>query len=146
MEQKDIEVSVELAYRIADMLNQEIKKQGEIKLNNKTIWKGFLHQMANEDWLYLIALMEELGDQQPWLIKPWDERVLREARRTIEKFSPYYDRVLDMRNRHLNHKKLEWQLIMTVREVWNRACDIHLPNKDSSKTVQDLSEIFEVQE
>jgi hypothetical protein len=125
------------------MLNHEIEKSGEIKINNKTIWNGFLHRMDNEVWLGIVELLELLAEQQPQLFKPWDERNIEDARRALDKYSPYYDCVLDMKNRHLDHKKIAWRLLMTTREVWNRACGIHLPNSDSSKVLNNFGDIIE---
>ena len=136
------ELSIEIVYRIAAMLNLEIETNGEIKINNKTIWSGFLHQMENEVWYGIIDVLETVGKQHPHLLKQWDERNIQEAKQALDKFSPYYDQVLDMRNRHTNHKKLAWRLLMTTREVWNRACDIHLPNSDKSRVLNNFSDII----
>lgn len=138
------ELSIEIAYRIASMLNHEIETNGEIKINNKTIWSGFLHQMDNEVWMGVIDVLETLCEQHPALFKHYDERNIQDARRALDKYSAYYDQVLDMRNRHLDHKKLAWRLLMTTREVWNRACDIHLPNSDKSKVLNNFGDILDV--
>lgn len=138
------ELSIEIAYRIASMLNHEIETNGEIKINNKTIWSGFLHQMDNEVWMGVIDVLETLCEQHPALFKHYDEKNIEDARRALDKYSAYYDQVLDMRNRHLDHKKLAWRLLMTTREVWNRACDIHLPNSDKSKVLNNFGDILDV--
>jgi hypothetical protein len=139
----NLELSIEIAYNIAKMLNHTIETDGEIKINNKTIWKGYLHQMDNNVWYGLVDLLEQLQQQSPGVFKPYDEKNLADARAALDKHSPYYDNVLDMKNRHLDNKKIAWRMLMTVREVWNRCCDIHLPNSDKSKVLNNFKDIIE---
>lgn len=137
------ELSTEIAYRITAMLNHEIETNGEIKTNNTVIWQGFLHKMDNEVWEGIVDLWEQLSEQHPHLFKHHDERNIADARRVLDKYSNYYDKVLDMRNRHVDHKKIAWRLLMTTREVWNRACDIHLPNDNKSKVLNRFDDVVQ---
>lgn len=139
-------LSIEVVHRIAKFMNHQIESHGETKINNKEIWHGFLHKMNNEVWMGIVELWEQLSEQHPHLFKHWDERNIQDARAAIQKYSPYYENVLDMKNRHLDHKKIAWRLLMTTREVWNRCCDIHLPNSDKSKVLNCFSDLIQKKE
>jgi hypothetical protein len=54
-----------------------------------------------------------------------------------------YDRCLDMKNHTANNKPIAWKCLMTIREVYNSACGIDLPNADSSRTTNTFKEIME---
>jgi hypothetical protein len=137
------ELSVEVIYRIARMLNTEIESNGQIQLNNKKIWEGFLHQMPNEVWRGVLETLALLNYQHPELFEYNHVTAIELGLGALDKYDSYYDNVLDMRNRHLDHKKIAWKCLMTTREVYNRCCDIYLPNSDVSKVKTTFSSIFE---
>ena len=139
-------LSIEIAYRITTFLNHQIETHGETKINNREIWHGFLHQMNNEVWDGILKLWEELSQQHPELFQNFHLANIAEARKILDTYSPYYDNVLDMKNKHLDHKKVAWKLLMSTREIWNRCCDIYLPNSDKSKVLNSFSEFLTVEE
>lgn len=142
MAQTHTELSVEIIYRIASMLNTEIRKGGEIQINNKTIWDGFLHQMPNEVWRGIVETLIELNEQHPEMVEMNQLSALLEARGLLDRFEPYYDRVMDMKNRHVQAKRTAWKCIMSIREIHNRCAGINLPNSDHSRVKTNFGELF----
>ena len=67
MAQLKQETSIAVMQAIAEMLNTEIRKTGEIQINNSIIWDGYLHQMHNEDWRGVLETMSALSEQHPQL-------------------------------------------------------------------------------
>lgn len=138
-----LELSVEIAVRITKMLNDQILKTGQIQLNNKVIWDGMLHKMDNEVWRGILTMLVELNEQHPWLISLQDLRNISDALALLDKYDNYYDRVLDMRNRHVDAKKTAWRALMTTREIICRCWDLDLPNEDRSRVLSNYDNIFE---
>lgn len=138
-----LELSVEIAVRITKMLNDQILKTGQIQLNNKVIWDGMLHKMDNEVWRGILTMLVELNEQHPRLISLQDLRNISDALALLDKYDNYYDRVLDMRNRHVDAKKTAWRALMTTREIICRCWDLDLPNEDRSRVLSNYDNIFE---
>mgnify|MGYP003122823136 CR=1 FL=1 len=143
MAQLKTETSIAVIEAIAEMLNTEIRKTGEIQINNSVIWDGYLHQMHNEDWRGVLTTLDTLHRQHPELFSMQNAEAVREGLELLDKFDQYYDRVMDMRNRHVSAKKTAWKCIMACREVWNQATDEYLPNTDESKTKTSFGDLFE---
>jgi hypothetical protein len=142
MAQLKLETSVAVITAIAEMLNTEIRKTGEIKINNPVIWEGYLHQMHNEDWRGVLTTMNELAEGCPQLFTISNLQAIRDGIELLDKFDQYYDRVMDMRNRHVSAKKTAWKCIMSMREVYCKARGIYLPNSDESRTTTSFNDIF----
>jgi len=142
MAQLKTETSIAVMEAIAEMLNTEIRKTGEIQINNSVIWDGYLHQMHNEDWRGILETMRQLADQQPQLFSMQNVSAIDDGLELLNKFEPYYDRVMDMKNRHVSAKKTAWKCIMAIREVWNQATGEYLPNKDDSRTKTSFNDLF----
>ena len=138
-----LELSIEIAVRITKMLNDIILKNGQIQLNNKTIWDGMLHKMDNEVWQGIITMLLELNAQHPRLLTIQDVRNISDAQGLLDKYANYYDRVLDMRNRHVDAKKTAWKTLMTTREIICRCWELDLPNEDRSRVISNYDNIFE---
>lgn len=138
-----LELSVEIATRITKMLNDIILSSGQIQLNNKTIWDGMLHKMDNEVWQGIISMLLELNAQHPHTLTIQDLRNVSDAQALLNKYANYYDRVLDMRNRHVDAKKTAWKTLMTTREVICRCWELDLPNEDRSRVISNYDNIFE---
>lgn len=136
-------LSIEIMYRIKDMLNTEIRKHGEIQINNSVIWDGFLHKMGNNEWAGILNVLWQLEEQHPSYFSVQHLRALNDATDLMNKYADYYDRVLDMKNRHVDAKRTAWKCIMMIREVWNECVGEYLPNSDSSKTRTTFGDIFE---
>ena len=138
-----LELSIEIATRITKMLNDIILTKGQIQLNNKTIWAGMLHKMDNEVWQGILSMLQELNAQHPQLLTLQDLQNISDAQALLDKYANYYDRVLDMRNRHVDAKKTAWKMLMTTREVICRCWDLDLPNEDRSRVISNYDNIFE---
>jgi len=143
MAQLKTETSIAVMEAIAEMLNTEIRKNGEIQINNSIIWDGYLHQMHNEDWRGILETMHTLYQQQPQLFSMQNVSAIDDGIALLDKFDQYYDRVMDMKNRHVSAKKTAWKCIMAIREVWNTATGEYLPNKNESKTKTSYGDLFE---
>ena len=143
MAQLKTETSIAVMEAIAEMLNTEIRKNGEIQINNSIIWDGYLHQMHNEDWRGILETMHTLYQQQPQLFSMQNVSAITDGIELLNKFDQYYDRVMDMKNRHVSAKKTAWKCIMAIREVWNTATGEYLPNKNESKTKTSYGDLFE---
>ena len=143
MAQLKTETSIAVMQAIAEMLNTEIRKNGEIQINNSVIWDGYLHQMHNEDWRGILATMNTLAEQHPELFTLQNLEAIRDGIALLDKFDQYYDRVMDMKNRHVSAKKTAWKCIMAIREVWNRATGEYLPNDNDSKTKTSFGSLFD---
>ena len=143
MAQLKTETSIAVMEAIAEMLNTEIRKNGEIQINNSIIWDGYLHQMHNEDWRGILETMHTLYAQQPQLFSMQNVSAIDDGLALLDKFDQYYDRVMDMKNRHVSAKKTAWKCIMAIREVWNTATGEYLPNKNESKTKTSYGDLFE---
>lgn len=142
MAQLKIETSIAVIQAIAEMLNTEIRKNGEIQINNSVIWDGYLHQMHNEDWRGILETMHTLYQQQPQLFSMQNISAITDGLELLDKFDQYYDRVMDMRNRHVSAKKTAWKCIMAIREVWCQANNIYLPNSNESRTKTSFNDLF----
>lgn len=142
MAQLKLETSIAVIEAIAEMLNTEIRKTGEIQINNSTIWDGYLHQMHNEDWRGILETMNNLAGQHPELFTLQNLEAIRDGIALLDKFDQYYDRVMDMRNRHVSAKKTAWKCIMSIREVYCKANGIYLPNSDESKVKTSYNDLF----
>lgn len=136
------ELSVEIIYRIAAMLNTEIEKHGEIQINNPTIWNGFLHQMPNEVWRGIVETLLELNKQHPEMVDINQLSALQEAQGLLNRYDQYYDRVMDMKNRHVQAKRVAWKCLMSIREIYNRCAGIRLSNSDHSRVKTNFGELF----
>lgn len=142
MTQTTRELSIDIMRHIQRTLNNIIETQGEIKINNKTIWQGYLHQMDNHVWRGILETLNQLSEQSPQLFSQYHLLAIEQGLAALDRFDMYYDNVLDMKNHHLNHKKIAWKCLMTVREIMNTAHDIRLPNCDTSRVKTNLGDLF----
>jgi hypothetical protein len=143
MAQTNTELSVEIICRLAENLNQIIRTTGEIQINNKTIWDNILHRMDNSVWRGVLETLATLYTQQPSLFKNYHVEAITEGLQMLDKFEEYYDKVLDMKTRHLDHKKTAWRCLMATREIYNSATDTHLPNSNRSKVKTQFGDLFD---
>ena len=136
-------LAIEIAHRIKEMLNMEIRKTGEIQINNKTIWDGWLHKLNNEEWYGVLHMMAELYHQHPELFKTEHVDAVEQGLQHMHKFQDYYDRCMDMNNRHVRAKRIAWKCIMAIREIFTLAQGEYLPNSDSSRVTSTYDELFD---
>ena len=137
------DLSIEIMYRMKEFLNNEIRQTGEIKINNKKIWDGWLHKMDNTVWRGILSTLAELEQQHPHLFTLHQSRGIEQGLALLDKYDAYYDNVLDMKNKHVKAKGIAWNCMHTVREVWNLCVGENLPNLDSSRITSTYGDIFE---
>lgn len=125
---------------VAETLNIIIEKHGHIDINNELIWQGILHKWENEEWAYAITAVALFYEQHPEYFKNFHKDAYVIALSTLKKYIDQHDRVMDKRI----NKKTAWKMIMTMRELWNAANDIYLPNDYNSKKLNEFKELFDV--
>lgn len=141
--QTTTELSIDIMRHIQRTLNNIIESTGEITINNKTIWDGYLHKMDNEVWRGILETLARLEREHPEMFTMHQATAVMEGLAALNKYENYYDKVLDMNTRHIKHKGIAWKCFMTVREVMNRCMDIDLPNANSSRVTTNFNSIFE---
>jgi hypothetical protein len=142
MAQTNIDISIDIAAKITKILNDEILKGGEIQINNSVIWDGMLHKMDNAVWRGVLEVMFALNSEHPHLLTIQDLRNLEDAAALLNKYENYYDRVLDMKNRHVDAKKTAWRALMSTREIICRCWELDLPNSKHSKVLSNYGALF----
>jgi len=136
------ELSVDIMRHIQKTLNNIIESTGEIQINNKIIWDGYLHQMDNEVWRGILETMNLLSKQHPELFTLYQLVAIGEGLAALDKYEDYYDKVLNMKTKVISHKGIAWKCFMTVREVMNKACYIDIPNSNVSRVTSNFADIF----
>lgn len=139
----NVELAVDIAVKITGMLNDEILSKGQLQLNNKVIWDGMLHKMDNHVWRNVLEMLQQLNEQHSSLVTIQDQRNISDALRLLDKYENYYDRVLDMKNKHVDAKKTAWRALMSTREIICRCWNLDIPNQDSSKVLSNYGSLFE---
>lgn len=143
MAQTNQQLSASIVAKITHMLNDEILKGGEIQINNKVIWDGMLHRMDNTVWRGCIELLLELNQQHGEMLTLQDLRNLEDALALLNRYDQHYDRVLDMKNRHVDAKKTAWRALMSMREIVCRCWAVDLPNSNTSRVLSNYGSLFE---
>lgn len=110
---------------IAQKLNSIIEQSGAIDINNKQIWTGYLHAWTNKEWGAMLASVGTLLKDHPELAMPFHHRAWSEALDAYMKHSHLDPRCMDSKH----NKKHAWRMIMTMRELYNAANNINLPNQ-----------------
>lgn len=136
------ELSIEIMYKIKEFLNTEIKQNGEIQINNSRIWHGWLHKMDNEVWYGILHTLLELEKQHPELFTLYQWQAIVEALTLLNQHSDHYDKVLDMKNKHIRAKGIAWKCLHTIREVWNLCVSEDLPNSNTSRVTSTYGDVF----
>lgn len=129
----ELEQGVELWYQIANQLNDIIKSDGELHIDDKRIWDGFLHRWHNEEWMLLVQAAYKLYEQHPDLFKPFHKQALEDTILALT-MSKGNTRVLDTRK----NKPVEWKMIMMLREVWNAAVGVYIANQPTKSNVVNI--------
>lgn len=142
MAQTNTELSVEIIARISETLNHLIRTEGEIQINNKTIWDNILHRMDNSVWRGILETLHRLYNQHPNLYRNYHIEAIEEGLSLLDRYDQYYDSVLDIRTRHLDHKKCAWRCLMSMREIYCAALDINLPNSNAGKIQNEFGNLF----
>lgn len=140
-----LEEGMDICQNIATTCNEEIIKSGRLQKNNKIIWGTILHKYNNWDWVRAVGVMRELMDTHPEMFDSRQEEAVLTADLVLSK---HWDqggaegRILDTKA----HKFDEWRLLMTIREVWNKATGTVLPNDDTSmQPKQSKPNLFDIQ-
>jgi len=137
------QLSIEIMYKLKEFLNNEIRQNGEIQINNNRIWNGWLHKMDNEVWYGILRTLQQLERERGVHFTIHQSEAVRQGLELLDKYSDYYDKVLDMNNRHVKAKSVAWKCLHTVREIWNTAVGEDLPNSNVSRVKTNFGDIFE---
>ena len=140
-----LEEGMDICQAIAETCNEQIQASGQLQKNNKMIWGTILHKYNNWDWARAVGIMRELMETHPEMFDARQEEAVLTADLILCK---HWDqggklgRILDTKQ----HKFDEWRLLMTIREVWNKAQGVNIPNDNQSKTPkQPKPNLFEIQ-
>lgn len=123
---------------ITKTLNQIIVEQGEININNKTIWDTYLHQMDNHIWRDILETLYELYMQHPDLFEMHQVSAVKNALETLNKHYNYYDNVLHINKPNMKHRAIAWRALMVVREIVNTANSPRGELLAKQKSINDL--------
>lgn len=117
---------LERVFEVAQMLNNIIKTTNQpIDINNKQIWGEYLHKFSNEDWDDMLTALEEMRKIEPGAFTAYHNNNMITARQHLDKGELQgKTRALDKRET----KRTAWAMIMTMRECYNRAAGVDLPN------------------
>jgi hypothetical protein len=128
---------------VAEFLNSEIEKSGEIQKNNLAIWNDYLHSFTNKDWEDISTVVALLSETQ--YVKGEHIDLFDGVLNALDRMGEYYDNVMDLQKRgYINNKPIAWKGIMYVREIYCDICDIYLPNTDESKLTH-KEKLFQVE-
>lgn len=140
-----LEEGMDICQSIAETCNEEIYANGQLQKNNKMIWGTILHKYNNWDWARAVGIMRELMETHPEMFDARQEEAVLTADVILSKHweqGGKLGRILDTKA----HKFDEWRLLMTIREVWNKACGIDVPNDNATKRpLQPKPNLFEIQ-
>jgi hypothetical protein len=123
---------IDLWASVTKTLNDIILEEREISIDDRRIWNGYLHRWTNEDWEAILTAVYQLYQEHPEFFKPFHKEGIEAAILTLLNNEHQSHRVLDQKA----HKKTAWKLIMSLREIWNSANDIFLPNQPSMKSIK----------
>lgn len=120
-----IERALDRWQEAADFLNEVIKQEGTIEINNRKIWSGILHDWDNEDWTLVLEAVGDLYTHHRGFFKSYHKEAFQNTVKTIIDRGHEHPRILDTKA----YKGLEWRMLMTLRELWNSATDQHIPQR-----------------
>jgi hypothetical protein len=106
---------------ITRTLNAIVQRDGEININNRTIWDTYLHQMDNTIWRGILQTLLEFYQQYPMLFELHQVSAINEALTTLNQYYNYYDNVLHINKPNMKHRRIAWRALMVIREVVNTA-------------------------
>jgi len=129
----ELESGVDLWDNIATQLNDIIKLDGELHIDDARIWDQYLHKWQNEEWMLLVQAAYKLYEQHPDLFKPFHKRALEDTILALSN-SKGNTRILDTQR----NKKIEWKMIMMLREVWNAAQGVYIANQPQKSNVVNI--------
>lgn len=121
--------------KISEMLNSEIRRSGQLELNNKTIWSA-LNSMDNEIWHMYLTAIKIIDKEFGHLVMIDEIATVLELERALERHGHQSDNLLTPHKTRAaphNYKGRAWKMINQGREIWCRANNIDLPNADTSK-------------
>lgn len=129
-----LERGIDLCKEIQGRLNDIIREQGSVLLDDTRIWDEWLVQRSNEDWELMFEVLAELENH----LTPSQARQIMEAMEYYKK-NKHKQRCMD-RNRR--YKKPAWQSVMVIREVFNSIEGIYLPNRNEKATIASVREKY----
>lgn len=114
MNQK-INTGIELWSRISELVNFETAVTGILEPNNKAVWR-VMNTWSNREWFSILCVVAEIEEQQPELFTKSQKQALQKAAGILVTQAQQHSRCLDTPP----NRKLYWQFVMTLREVWNK--------------------------
>jgi hypothetical protein len=106
--------SLDLWHDLATYLNDKIIENGRIDIDDRYLWKTWLHKLTNEDWIGLLEVI--VAASEYITLKEFQEDAIMNAIVTLKKYKDVDPRVLDKKQ----HKKTAWRTLMVARELWNK--------------------------
>ena len=106
---------------VTKTLNEIVERDGDININNKTIWNRYLHQMDNVVWRGVLESLQQLFQQEPHMFEIHQTVAINNALETLNQYYDYYDNVLHINKPKMKHRGIAWRALMTIREVVNTA-------------------------
>jgi nicotinamide mononucleotide adenylyltransferase len=111
-----------------DTLNDIVFTTGKITKDNRRIWDGFLHSWDNTEWVLVLEAMWQLRREHPEFFTSSDRDALKQASEVLAKgIELGHTRVMDQSHKINDNKRKAWRILMTSREVWNRAQGTEIP-------------------
>jgi nicotinamide mononucleotide adenylyltransferase len=112
----------------AETLNDIVFTTGKITKDNRRIWDGFLHSWDNTEWVLVLEAMWQLRREYPEFFTRSDRDALQQASEVLAKgIELGHTRVMDQSHKINDNKRKAWRILMTSREVWNRAQGTEIP-------------------
>jgi len=109
---------------LVNTLNDIIKAEGRIDINNPRIWEGYLHQYKNKDWEEMLEAFGELLIEHPEFFESFHKKNFKTTAEALLDNPNNHKRILDTKP----NKRKAWAMIMSMREVWNNATGKNIPN------------------
>jgi hypothetical protein len=131
---KITETGIELWQSIATLLNEIVKEEGKLSIDDKRIWDPYLHTWTDTDWIMILSVLEKLEKRHPQYFKSFQSDAFAKAKQAIMDNRYTYSRIMDKRDTDIDTKRLAWKNIMCMREVWNEVFEIDLPIEQKTRT------------
>jgi hypothetical protein len=118
----------------------------DIERDNTAIWDGFLHRLTNDDWFDILCVFPMITKEHHVFLRSYQDNGYERCCKTLER---YWDtpRCLDIKNSRMDNKRIQWQMIMIIREVYETINNTQYPKVPQStavpKSAHKFNELFE---
>jgi hypothetical protein len=93
--------SLDLWHDLATYLNDKIIENGRIDIDDRYLWKTWLHKLTNEDWIGLLEVI--VAASEYITLKEFQEDAIMNAIVTLKKYKDVDPRVLDKKQHKKQH-------------------------------------------